>query len=40
MTTRTPLDPLRIGFVGVGGMGTNHITNLVRMPGVDHPGGL
>ncbi len=34
MTTRTPLDPLRIGFVGVGGMGTNHITNLVRMPGV------
>lgn len=30
----TPLDPLRIGFVGVGGMGTNHITNLVRMPGV------
>ena len=34
MTTSRPLDPLRIGFVGVGGMGTNHITNLVRMPGV------
>ena len=32
--TSTLLDPLRIGFVGVGGMGTNHITNLVRMPGV------
>lgn len=34
MTTNRPLDPLRIGFVGAGGMGTNHITNLVRMPGV------
>ena len=29
-----PLDVVRIGFVGVGGMGTNHLTNLVRMPWV------
>jgi len=29
-----PIDPVRIGFVGVGGMGTHHVKNLVRMPGV------
>ena len=29
-----PIDTLRIGFVGVGGMGTHHVKNLVRMPGV------
>lgn len=29
-----PIDPVRIGFVGVGGMGTHHIRNLVRMAGV------
>ena len=29
-----PIDPVRIGFVGVGDMGTHHVKNLVRMPGV------
>ncbi len=29
-----PLDLVRIAFVGVGGMGTHHVKNLVRMPGV------
>ena len=29
-----PIDPVRIGFVGVGGMGTHHVKNLVRMAGV------
>ena len=28
-----PLDPVRIGFVGVGGMGTAHVRNLVRIDG-------
>ncbi len=28
-----PLDPVRIGFVGVGGMGTAHVRNLVRIEG-------
>lgn len=28
-----PLDEVRIGFVGVGGMGTVHVENLVRIPG-------
>jgi hypothetical protein len=28
-----PIDPVRIGFVGVGGMGTVHVRNLVRIPG-------
>jgi hypothetical protein len=29
------VDPVRIGFVGVGGMGSHHIKNLVRMAGVE-----
>jgi len=33
-TQHKAIDPVRIGFVGVGGMGTHHIKNLVRMPGV------
>ena len=28
-----PMDRVRIGFVGVGGMGTIHVRNLVRIPG-------
>ena len=28
-----PIDEVRIGFVGVGGMGTNHVRNLVRIEG-------
>ena len=28
-----PADPVRIGFVGVGGMGTAHVRNLVRIDG-------
>ena len=28
-----PVDPVRIGFVGVGGMGTAHVRNLVRIDG-------
>lgn len=28
-----PIDLVRIGFVGVGGMGTVHVRNLVRIPG-------
>jgi hypothetical protein len=28
-----PIDPVRIGFVGVGGMGTVHVENLVRIAG-------
>jgi predicted dehydrogenase len=30
-----PIDPVRIGYVGVGGMGTNHVSNLVRIPGAE-----
>lgn len=30
-----PLKRVRVGFVGVGGMGTNHIRNLLRIPGVE-----
>ena len=30
---RKSTDPVRIGFVGVGGMGTGHIRNLVRIEG-------
>ena len=30
-----PIDPVRIGFVGVGGMGTNHVKNLLRIDGVE-----
>lgn len=29
-----PIDVVRIGFVGLGGMGTNHIRNLLRIEGV------
>lgn len=28
-----PMDRVRIGFVGVGGMGTNHVNQLLRVPG-------
>jgi len=30
-----PVDPVRIGYVGVGGMGTAHVQNLLRIPGVE-----
>src|SRR5271169_6776598 len=30
-----PIDPVRIGFVGVGGMGTNHLGNMLRIEGVE-----
>lgn len=30
-----PIDPVRVGFVGVGGMGTNHVRNLLRIEGVE-----
>ena len=30
-----PLKRVRVGFVGAGGMGTNHIRNLLRIPGVE-----
>jgi len=29
-----PIDPVRIGYVGVGGMGSNHVKNLLRIEGV------
>jgi len=29
-----PIDPVRVGFVGLGGMGSNHIRNLLRIEGV------
>lgn len=29
-----PIDPVRIGFVGVGGMGSNHVGNMLRIEGV------
>jgi len=29
------IDPVRIGYVGVGGMGTSHVRNLLRIPGVE-----
>src|SRR5678816_2979992 len=28
-----PIDEVRIGFVGVGGQGTTHVENLMRIPG-------
>lgn len=28
-----PIEEVRIGFVGVGGMGTNHVNNLTQVPG-------
>jgi len=30
-----PMERVRIGFVGVGGMGTNHVNQLLRCPGAD-----
>jgi hypothetical protein len=30
-----PVDPVRIGYVGVGGMGSAHVRNLLRIPGVE-----
>lgn len=30
-----PMERVRIGFVGVGGMGTHHVRNLVKIDGVD-----
>lgn len=30
-----PIDPVRIGYVGVGGMGSAHVRNLLRIPGVE-----
>ncbi len=29
-----PIDPVRIGYVGVGGMGSAHVRNLLRIEGV------
>ncbi len=33
--TAKPLDKVRIGFVGVGGMGTAHVRNLLKIDGVE-----
>lgn len=30
-----PIDVVRIGFVGVGGQGTSHVQNLLKIPGVE-----
>ncbi len=30
-----PIDPVRIGYVGVGGMGSAHVRNLLRIDGVE-----
>ncbi len=30
-----PIDPVRIGYVGVGGMGSTHVHNLLRLTGVE-----
>ena len=30
-----PIDPVRIGFVGVGGMGSAHVQNLLKIAGVE-----
>ncbi|MFN0136350.1 MAG: Gfo/Idh/MocA family protein, partial [Phycisphaerae bacterium] len=30
-----PMERVRIGFVGVGGMGTNHVNQLLRVPGAE-----
>ncbi|MFC1560860.1 Gfo/Idh/MocA family protein [Candidatus Latescibacterota bacterium] len=30
-----PADPVRVGYVGVGGMGTAHVKNLLRIEGVE-----
>lgn len=29
-----PIDPVRVGFVGVGGMGSNHVRNFLQIEGV------
>ncbi|MFC1564955.1 Gfo/Idh/MocA family protein, partial [candidate division KSB1 bacterium] len=33
--TAPKIDPVRIGFVGVGGMGTAHVRNFIRIEGVE-----
>ena len=33
--TGKPMERVRIGFVGVGGMGTDHVGNLLKIPGAD-----
>src|SRR4030067_1494456 len=30
-----PIDPVRIGFVGVGGMGSAHVRNFLKIEGVE-----
>lgn len=35
MAQAKPLDKVRIGFIGVGGRGTGHVRDLVRIPGVE-----
>jgi predicted dehydrogenase len=30
-----PIDPVRIGYVGVGGMGSSHVQNLLKIEGVE-----
>ena len=30
-----PIDPVRIGFVGVGGQGTSHLRNMLKIEGVE-----
>ncbi|MDX1741350.1 MAG: Gfo/Idh/MocA family oxidoreductase, partial [Rhodothermales bacterium] len=30
-----PIETVRVGFVGVGGQGTSHVRNLLRIPGVE-----
>jgi hypothetical protein len=30
-----PIDPVRIGYVGVGGMGSSHVRNLLKIEGVE-----
>src|SRR3989338_6219729 len=30
-----PMDVVRIGFVGVGGQGTSHVENFLKIPGVE-----
>ena len=31
-----PIDRVRVGFVGVGGMGTNHVHQFLKLDGIDH----
>ncbi len=35
MAQARPLEKVRIGFIGVGGRGTGHVRDLVRIPGVE-----